>query len=275
MEVVERMSAAEAPRRLRFQHALQREIGRIAAPLWVVLAGGYLRFVKGYRIQGVRETRREFRRIRAHSKVPILICANHLTLIDSMLVAWALCSTWRFSWNWWEFPWNTPERKNFARTRFQRLIGYLAKCIPITRGGTREEVADALKRVSHLTSKGELALIFPEGGRSRTGRVELDAAAWGVGRIVASIPGCRVLCIYLRGEGQQAYSDLPVVGERFHVAMRCIEPKSDSRGVRRSRDLAKQILTQLLYLEKQYFDGRSDDGLVNDASADGGSHSHV
>jgi 1-acyl-sn-glycerol-3-phosphate acyltransferase len=269
------MSAAEAPRGLRFRHALQREIGRIAAPIWVVLAGGYMRFAKGYRIEGVRESRREFRRIRAHSDAPILICANHLTLIDSMLIAWALCSTWRFAWNWSLLPWNTPERKNFAHTPLQRIVGYFAKCIPISRGGAREEVADALKRVSHLTAHGELALIFPEGGRSRTGRVELETAAWGVGRIVSSTPSCRVLCVYLRGEGQEVYSDVPAKGERFHVAMRCIEPKSDSQGVRRSRDFAKQIVTQLLHLEKRYFDSRPEAGRESGASDEGGSRGDV
>lgn len=262
------MNAAEAPRGLRFQHALQRDLGRVVAPLWVVLAGGYLRFVKGYRIVGVREVRREFRRIRARSDGPLLLCANHLTLIDSMIVAWALASTWRSCWNWSVMPWNTPESTNFAETRFHRVLGYLAKCIPITRGGAREGVGDALKRVSYLTTRRELALIFPEGGRSRTGRVELDAAAWGVGRIVSAVPSCRVLCIYLRGEGQQTYSDVPARGERFHVELACIEPKSDSRGVRRSRDLARQIVAQLIRMEKKFFEGRSEDGYPA-ASTDG------
>ncbi len=268
MEGMERMSAVEAPRGLRFQHALQREVGRIVAPLWVVFAGGYLRFVRRYRIVGVRESRREFRRIRASSDVPLLICANHLTLIDSMIVAWALASTWRSCWNWSALPWNTPERKNFAITRFQRLLAYLTKCIPITRGGSREEIADVLKRITHLSSRGELALLFPEGGRSRSARMELDSAAWGVGRIVSSLPDCRVLCVYLRGEGQEAYSDLPAKRERFRVELRCIEPKSDSRGIRRSRDLARQIVTQLVHMEKRFFDGRCE-GAGSGASADG------
>lgn len=250
------MSSTGTPRELRFQHALQREVGRIVAPVWVLLAGGYLRFVKRYRIVDVRESRREFRRIRADSDVPLLICANHLTLIDSMLVAWALTSSWRACWNWSVLPWNTPERNNFATTRLQRVMVYLSKCIPITRGGTRDEVANTLKRVSHLTSRGELALIFPEGGRSRSGRVEPDAAAWGVGRIVSSLPGCRVLCVYLRGEGQDTYSRVPAEGERFHVALRCIEPKSDARGIRRSRDFATQIVAQLVQLEERFFEGR-------------------
>lgn len=263
------MSAAVAPRRLRFEHALQRELGRITAPLWLLLAAGYLRFVRRYRIVDVRQCRREFRRIRAHSNAPLLLCANHLTLIDSMIIAWALASSWRSCWNWSVLPWNTPERKNFAHTRVQRTLGYLAKCIPITRGGAREQVGDALKRVSYLTSRGELALIFPEGGRSRTGRVDVEAAAWGVGRIVSSLPGCRVLCVYLRGEGQEAYSDIPAKGERFHVELCCIEPKSDARGIRRSRDFAKQIVTQLVRMEKDFFDSRSEeaDGSAS-ASAD-------
>lgn len=263
------MSAAEVPRGLRFRHALQREVGRLAAPFWVMLAGAYLRFVRRYRIVGVRESRAQFHSIRARSDAPILICANHLTLIDSMIIAWALASTWRSAWNWSLLPWNTPERKNFALTRFQRVVVYLAKCIPITRGGAREEVGDALKRLAYLTTRGELALIFPEGGRSRTGRIELDTAAWGVGRIVSSVPNCRVVCVYLRGEGQQAYSDLPAKGERFHVEISCIEPKSDARGVRRSRDFARQIVTQLVHMEQRYLDARGEAHAAEPTDRDG------
>jgi 1-acyl-sn-glycerol-3-phosphate acyltransferase len=264
-----RMSAAEASRGLRFRHALQREVGRLAAPFWLIFAGGYLRFVRRYRVVGVRESRKQFRRIRASSDTPILICANHLTLIDSLIIAWALASSWRSALNWSLLPWNTPERKNFALTRPQRVAVYLAKCIPITRGGAREEVGDALKQLAYLTTRGELALIFPEGGRSRTGRVELETAAWGVGRIVSSVPNCRVVCVYLRGLGQQAYSDLPAKGERFHIEISCIEPKSDARGVRRSRDLSRQIVAQLARMEEHYFESSGGEHAAEETGRDG------
>jgi len=113
-----------------------------------------------------------------------------------------------------------------------------------------------LERVAALSVHGEVALIFPEGGRSRSGRVEVDDAAWGVGRIVGALPGCRVLCVYLRGRRQQTWSTVPARGDVLDVEIECIEPKSDARGVRRSRDFSRQIVSQLAQMERKHFDGR-------------------
>lgn len=247
---------AHAPMRLRLRHALQREIGRFVAPLWVPTVVFFMRFIMGYRIENLARIRADFQRIREESNAPILICANHLTLIDSLVIAWAINPTWRNLVHWRELPWNTPERLNFAATFTSRVGVYLAKCIPISRGGTRSEVARVLTRVAYLLNNHETALLFPEGGRSRTGRVTSDSIAWGVGRIVAAVPGCRVACIYLRGHNQETWGSVPHAGDRFYAKVECIEPKSDHRGARRSRDLAVQIVAQLARMEEEYFDGR-------------------
>lgn len=77
-----------------------------------------------------------------------------------------------------------------------------------------------------------------------------------MGRLVTSLPGCRVLCVHLRGEGQASWSDAPRRGERFHVSLTCIEPKTDRSGVRGSLDVARQITARLAALEREYFDAR-------------------
>ena len=241
---------------LRFRHALQREIGRIAGPLWIPLAAGLLRFWMRYRVENVRELRREYRKMLASSDTPLMICANHLTLIDSILITWALASPWRLTFRFNSMPWNTPERMNFALKWWQRVAAYLTKCIPVTRGGPREEIAQVLQRVSHLLWNKEVALIFPEGGRSRTGRVDVENYAWGTGRVAASVPGCRVLCVYLRGRGQDTWGSFPSRGERFYVGLACIEPKTSFRGPRAIRDISVQIITQLARMEESYFDAR-------------------
>jgi 1-acyl-sn-glycerol-3-phosphate acyltransferase len=238
------------------RHRRQRVLGWLVAPLWVPLAGLVLKFYFGYRISGLAETRREFARIRNESNAPLLICPNHLTLIDSFLIAWALSPTWRFVLDFDALPWNTPEETNFATSTVNRTLAYLAKCIPIRRGGSREDVAEVLGRVSYLLGRGEVALLFPEGGRSRTGRVSSNDAGWGVGRIVGSVPGCRVLCVYMRGDAQDSFSDYPQRGDQLEIALSCIEPKSDLRGARRSRDLAQQIVAQIVQLEAGYFERR-------------------
>jgi len=238
------------------RHAQQRLVAMIAGPIWVGVSVLVMRFWFRWRIADVRNVRARYRRIRAESKGPLLICANHLTMVDSFLIAWALGSGFYWLRHPDELPWNTPERTNFGRTRLQRLLIFVAKCIPITRGGAREDVGEVLERVKYLLARGETACIFPEAGRSRTGRVEESAAGWGVGRIVGAVPGCRVLCVYLRGRRQSTWGVRPATGDTFDVSLGCIEPKSDVRGVRRSRDLAGQIVRQLMRMEEEYLDAR-------------------
>ena len=84
--------------------------------------------------------------------------------------------------------------------------------------------------------------------------VEVENAAYGVGRIVRSLPGCRVLCVYLRGERQHGYTDLPARGDRLWVSLSpLLEPKSDHAGLRGSRDVARQIAARLSEMEQAHF----------------------
>jgi hypothetical protein len=242
-----------ATRRLARMNGVQRAVGWLVAPLWVPLAGAVLRLRFGYRVADRRALHAEVRRIRGESTAPLLICANHLTMIDSFIVAWALAPSWTYVIDFDSLPWNTPEETNFASTRRNRVLVYLAKCIPIRRGGSREDVAFVLDRLIHLMRRGETALLFPEGGRSRSGRVSDEHIAWGVGRVVGALPGCRVLCVYMRGDHQETWSDYPARGDVMRVSVACIEPKSDARGVRRSRDLVQQIIGQLSRMEAAYF----------------------
>ncbi len=235
---------------------VQREVGRLLAPIWIPLAIARMRFALRWRIEGVRELRREYRRLRHESVAPLLICANHLTMADSFLVAWALGSPLWYAFHYASLPWNTPERTNFAHSMWSRVLLYLMKCVPVTRGGDRGAVAGVFARIKYLMSRGEVALIFPEGGRSRTGRVDAGATTYGVGRIVKALPGCRVLCVYLRGERQQSWSDRPVRGDRFRVAISSLEPKSERSGLRGSIEIARQILARLAEMERRYFDDR-------------------
>jgi hypothetical protein len=235
---------------------VQRRIGGLCAPLWIPLVALALSWLGGYRIERVREARARARALVRGGAGPILVCANHLTLVDSFLVAWALAPAWRYAVDFRRLPWNVPERANFAATPWSRAAAWLAKCIPVSRGGDRRDVAGVLERVRHVLAGGETALLFPEGGRSRSGRVDVEAAAYGVGRIVGSLPGCRVLCVYLRGRGQTTWSSFPRRGERFDVRLACIEPKSDQRGLRRSRDLARQIAAELARMEQELLDAR-------------------
>jgi 1-acyl-sn-glycerol-3-phosphate acyltransferase len=222
----------------------------------VPLVTVWLRFVARYEIEDRDAARREYRRIReedAKTGRALVVCANHLTLIDSAIIAWALGSPGWYLLHYSSLPWNVPERRNFAVSLGQRFATYVMKCLPITRGGNRGDVARVLAEFAWLLSRGDVGLVFPEAGRSRTGRIDVEAATPGVGRVIRSVSGCRVLCVYLRGRGQRTFSDYPLRGERFRVALRLVEPKSAHDGLRGSRDVSRQILAELASMEESHF----------------------
>jgi 1-acyl-sn-glycerol-3-phosphate acyltransferase len=210
-----------------------------------------MRFALGWRIEGARELRARYREVRARAAGPLLVCANHLTMVDSFVVAWALASPWWYLRHYASLPWNTPERTTFAATWWSRALVYTMKCVPIRRGADRREAALVLARVAELLRGGEVALVFPEGGRSRSGRVDVESAAFGVGRLVKAVPGCLVLCVYLRGAGQETWSALPRRGERFRGALALIEPKADEPGLRGSLAIAREIVGRLQEMERE------------------------
>jgi 1-acyl-sn-glycerol-3-phosphate acyltransferase len=235
--------------------AVQRTLGGVFAPLWLPATVAVMRFGFGWRIEGMVEARRTYRAL-WRTGDPLVVCANHLTLVDSALVAWALGSPGWLLAHYGALPWNVPERRNFASSLLSRLTVYFMKCVPVTRGGDRAEVGRVLVRLQHLLESGEVVLIFPEGGRSRSGVVEAEKAAYGVGRLIAALPACQVLCVYLRGDRQDAFSDLPARGERFHVRVEGFRPISALQGMRRARDLAQQVTQRLAVLEQKHFENR-------------------
>jgi len=240
----------------RFALLVQREVGRLLGPIWIPVGAAVLRWRYGWRILDAGAARREFRRLRRESPAPLLVCANHLTMVDSFLIAIALASPWWYVANFAALPWNTPERDNFSRTWWLRIATWVMKCIPVERGGDRREIGRVFERFSYMLSRGDVGLIFPEGGRSRSGRVDATASTYGVGRVVKALPGCRVLCLYLRGEGQTTYTDSPARGERFRVRFASLEPKTEHGGMRGSLAITKQVLARLAVLETEWFDAR-------------------
>lgn len=209
---------------------------------------------RGYRIQRLRRTRRAFEALMGRERVPWVICANHLTLIDSLVIQWAMAPGWRLFLRPDRFAWNLPDRHNISRTWSLRLLGYVGKCVPVLRDGPPEEGRRTLDKVAFLLSRGQAVVVFPEGGRSRTGRVDPDRVTYGVGRMLQDVPAARVLCVYARGAGQTNYSDYPRPGERFYIKAARLEPVTDLAGLRGARDLARQIVTKLTEMEAEYFD---------------------
>jgi hypothetical protein len=149
-----------------------------------------------------------------------------------------------------------PLRSRVERSGLWRALAYVTKCVSVPRGGDRREVAEVLEQLAYLLRAGEAVLVFPEGGRSRSGRVDTAATADGVGRLVKDVEGCRVLCVYLRGDAQRTWSNVPVAGDTFTIATRLVEPRTKLHGPRASRDLATQIVRHLAEMEGEYFAAR-------------------
>lgn len=254
------MSANETstalPRESRLALRIQRVISRLLSPISIPIAVGVMRYVYGYRIRNAAQTRKRFQALLKQHRGPLLICANHLTLVDSFIATWAIGSGWWYFANFSKFPWHVPERTNFATTWYDRALIYIAKCVPVVRGAKRGEIAQLLGRLEYLLRIGEPVFIFPEATRSRTGRVQVDSPGHGVGRLLNSVPDCRTLCVYLRGDHQENWGDSPIRGESFYVDIDLVEFKSELRGMRRSQDLAQQTVLYLQKMEEKYLASR-------------------
>ncbi len=236
---------------LDFQETMGRLAVLFTAPLLFIAIK-----LAGYRIRDLKKIRRQIDPLMRRHSGPWLICANHLTLIDSFILAYAMFPAYRYMIHFHLVPWNMPEAMNFNRNLVVGGLCYLTKCIPVTRGGDRDVVRQSLEKCVRLLETGENLMIFPEGTRSRTGRVNTRDFTYNVGRWVCNIENVRVMCIYLRGDGQTTYSDFPRFGEKFTMMVEQCRPHTRLKGLRAHRDCARQIIEQLAGMEKRYFAAR-------------------
>ena len=235
---------------------LQYALGRLTSIFLVPLYFTAIR-LRGYRIHDLERVRDEWSRFFQEHKGPWIVCANHLTMVDSVILAYTMLSLPNQIIRFHLVPWNLPERTNFQRNPLLTALCYLAKCIPIGRGGNRDEMRKTLERCQYILSRRQNLLIFPEGGRSRTGRVNLENYSYGVGRFVKACDGYRLLCVYLRGDRQETYGSIPRFGEQFTVTLEeLVLQESGLRGLRAQRDYSTQIIQRVAKMEEDYFDVR-------------------
>jgi hypothetical protein len=239
-------------RYLYLQYALGRLAVFIVAPLIYLCVRLF-----GYRVRDLQRIRKECEILFKQHDNPWIICANHLTNIDSVLLAYAIAPMHRHMMQFNLLPWNLPERTNFQRNIFSTLMCYLVKCIPVNRGGDRQEMKLVLEKCIYLLRRGQNLLVFPEGGRSRTGKIDRKNFSYGVGRFISCCENCKVLCIYMRGDRQDKYSAIPRLGERFTISVDVLTPKrTEQNGLRAQRQYAEQIINHLAYMEEAYFAAR-------------------
>ena len=116
----------------------------------------------GYSIRNIREVRRQSLALFKEHRGPWMICSNHLTMIDSVILAYALFPVHRCVFQYNLLPWNLPERANFQRNFLLTFLCYVNKCIPVSRGGDRDEMKLVLETCLHLLHRGQNLMIFPK-----------------------------------------------------------------------------------------------------------------
>jgi len=230
----------------------QARLGWLAFPIVGPSAVFYMRFLRANRIEGTAAARRVYRRALATGR-PTIVCANHLTMVDSLYLHHGLASLGSYLRDFRRFSWNLPAVENFTRTAFRRAVVYLGKCIPIDRGGDAAHHDKVLEQVRWLVNQGQVCTIFPEGGRSRTGRVEPEDVTYGVGHILKDLDRPQVICAYLRGKHQSTWGSVPAWGDTLVLRAELLEPRTEETGLRAARDLARQVAARLKAMEDEHF----------------------
>ncbi len=227
---------------------------------WIVLLpfGGVLvlllKYLRGYKVEDLAEIRRQFKAIWKDNNSPLIICANHLTFIDSAIIIWALGSNFWYALNYKAFTWNLPAGDFFKKKLRYHLTLYLTKCVFLHRDGTAAHKNAVLNLCRYLLMKGNVVLVFPEGQRSRTGMFDEERLRFGVGKIIASLEDARVLCIYLRSPQQESFSNYPPKQSCFKLKMKLIAPEIDRTSKKQASIAAvREIGHTIKLLENEFF----------------------
>jgi 1-acyl-sn-glycerol-3-phosphate acyltransferase len=216
--------------------------------IWVI---GFFYF--RLRLKDGKRLRQQFREILKNVNVPLIICPNHLTYIDSAVIQYALASPWTYLIQPSYWAWNLPKQVNVRKSLFFQIMCYLGKCILLPSRAESDAIKIAMRKIEYLLEKGQCIMIFPEGTRSESGRVNAHDFGYGVGELLQRVPRAKVLCVYMRGEHQMAKSKFPMRGERISISVKLVTPVSAESGLRGSRDLSRQVIKTLLEMEQEYF----------------------
>jgi len=96
-------------------------------------------------------------------------------------------------------------------------------------------------------------LCFPEGPRSKTGRLDTENFQYGVGQLAVAVPSAAILCVYLRSEDHATTGFWPDRKARIYADFELIQPKSRHKGRRAARDISIQAMDSLRAMEAKYF----------------------
>jgi 1-acyl-sn-glycerol-3-phosphate acyltransferase len=183
-------------------------------------------------------------------------------MVDSAYLHWSLESMGGYLRHFDRFSWNVPAIEHFISNPFLRAIVYLGKCVPINRGGDDVHRKAVMEKLKWLVQQGEVVTLFPEGSRSRTGRIDPSTVTYGIGQLLTGLERPQVLCAYLRGRHQERESGVPPWGDTLDLSVELLEPATTQTGLRAWRDLSKQVIEKLKSLEDAWFTQRGTNALT-------------
>ncbi len=251
--------ATEDVKALRFQWRLSRAL--VVPVSLVVIAIARLHF--GYRLdRDIAALRADiWRKLDAHPG-PVIWAANHLTLIDSFLVYWAIFPISRLLEDR-RIPWSTPEYTNYyklggpVQSAFVRGLLYLCRCIPFLRGG-EDAVSEnfrqkAFDKCAWVLREGGAVFVYPEAGRSRSGWLEPKRPKDFLGKLALEVPASKFLVVYLRSERQIATTACPPRGDRLRVVADLIEGVLP--GETNPRVISQRLFDRLAAMQQEWWKG--------------------
>jgi 1-acyl-sn-glycerol-3-phosphate acyltransferase len=232
---------------------LQRFLGNISFIIIGVIVVFLLKYYFRFRIKEHKKHQKFYKNL-VKNKKPLLIVSNHLTMIDSIILQYAFGSYLYYLLNFRSFPWNVPAQEVFAKNFLSKIFLFLVKCIPIDRKGSLDYHERMLNQIKYILTLKEPFIIFPEGGRSRKGIFDLENITYGVGRIIYDLKDINVLCVYLRGNKQETFTNLPEKDSKFYLDYQLITPKSEQKKrLLAEKELSLQIGRTIKQLEDKYF----------------------
>jgi 1-acyl-sn-glycerol-3-phosphate acyltransferase/phosphopantetheinyl transferase (holo-ACP synthase) len=245
--------------------ALRRQwrVSRVVAiPLsFFVAAIARLRF--GYRLpEDIDKLRADiWEKLDAHDG-PVIWAANHLTLIDSFLIYWAIFPLSRAPEDR-RIPWSTPEYTNYYKlggpwkSAFIRGLLYVCRCIPFLRGG-EDAAAEAFRQKAFdkcvwLLCEGAAVFVYPEAGRSRSGWFEARRPKDFLGKLALEVPAAKFLCVYMRSENQIGTTVRPPQGDGFRLVADLIDGARP--GESNPREISQRLFDRLAEMQREWWDG--------------------